>query len=175
MVVNLLGAEQNAYFYVAWMIAVLLFSIPGAVSQSLFVEGSHFDTDLEVNIRRSFRFIFLLLIPATVLLFLLGKWLLLAFGAGFPANALTLLWILVLSSIPLAVNSVYRTILRVTDRMRELMVLSGFTALAVLVGSYFLTAATGILGVGYAWLAAQGLISVYVVFAMRSRRHTRQA
>jgi O-antigen/teichoic acid export membrane protein len=175
MVVNLLGAEQNAYFYVAWMIAVLLFSIPGAVSQSLFVEGSHFGTDLGVNIRRSFRFIFLLLIPATVLLFLLGKWLLLAFGAGFPANALTLLWILVLSSIPLAVNSVYRTILRVTDRIGELMVLSGFTALAVLVGSYFLTAATGILGVGYAWLAAQGLVSVYVVFAMRSRRHTRQA
>ena len=175
MVVNLLGAEQNAYFYVAWMIAVLLFSIPGAVSQSLFVEGSHFEVDLGVNIRRSFRFIFLLLIPATVLLFLLGKWLLLAFGAGFPANALTLLWILVLSSIPLAVNSVYRTILRVTDRMRELMVLSGFTALAVLVGSYFLTAATGILGVGYAWLAAQGLVSVYVVFAMRSRQHTRQA
>ena len=62
-----------------------------------------------------------------------------------------------------------------TGRIGELMVLSGFTALAVLVGSYFLTAATGILGVGYAWLAAQGLVSVYVVFAMRSRRHTRQA
>jgi len=175
MIVNLLGAEQNAYFYVAWMIGVLLFSIPASVSQSLFVEGSHFEVDLGVNVRRSFRFIFLLLIPVTVLLFLLGKWLLLAFGAGFPANALTLLWVLVLSSIPLAVNSVYKTILRVTDRMRELMVLSGFTALVVLVGSYFLTAATGILGVGYAWLAAQVLVSVYVGFAMRSRRHTRRA
>jgi len=175
MVVNLLGAEQNAYFYVAWMLGVLLFSIPIAVSQSLFVEGSHFEAELGVNVRRSFRFIFLLLIPAAVLLFLLGKWLLLAFGAGFPANALTLLWVLVLSSIPLALNSVYRTILRVTDRMRELMVLSGFTALTVLVGSYFLTAAVGLLGVGYAWLAAQVLVSVYVVFAMKLRRHTRQA
>jgi len=175
MIVNLLGAEQNAYFYVAGMIAATLFSIPGAVSQSLFVEGSHFEADLGANIRRSFKFIFLLLVPTAVLLFLLGKWLLLAFGANFPANALTLLWILVLSSIPLAVNSVYQTILLVTDRMRELMVLSGFTALVVLVGSYFLTTATGIVGVGYATLAAHGLVSVYAVFAMRSRRHKRQA
>jgi len=175
MVVNLLGAEQNAYFYVAWMIAVLLFSIPMAVSQSLFAEGSHFEAALGVNVRRSFRFIFLLLIPAIVLLFLLGKWLLLAFGASFSANALTLLWILILSSIPLAVNSVYMSILRVRDRIRELVVLSGFIALTVLVGSYFMTAATGIVGVGYAWIAAQGLVSVYVAFAMRSRRHTRQA
>ncbi|MBA7592073.1 hypothetical protein ES708_34247 [subsurface metagenome] len=30
MVVNLLGAEQNAYFYVAWMIVGLLFAIPAA-------------------------------------------------------------------------------------------------------------------------------------------------
>ena len=42
MVVNLLGAEQNAYFYVAWVIGGLLFAIPAAVSRSLFAEGAHF-------------------------------------------------------------------------------------------------------------------------------------
>ena len=169
MFVNLLGPEQNAYFYVAWMIAGLLFSIPMATSQSLFAEGSHFEIALGVNVRRSFRLIFLLLIPAIILLLLLGKWLLLAFGASFTGDTWTLLWILALSSIPVAVNSVYMSILRVRDRIGELVALSGFIAVAVLAGSYFMTAATGIVGAGYAWIGAQGLVSVYVAFAARSR------
>ena len=167
MIVNILGAEQNAYFYVAWKIAALLFIIPGAVSQSLFAEGSHFEDQLGINVRRSYRFIFLLLIPAIVVLFLAGKWLLLAFGATYSANALMLLWILAISGIFVGVNSVYSSILRVRGRIKELVVISGFITLSVLVGSYFIVPITGIIGVGYAWLAAQGLVSVYVLLAMR--------
>jgi len=174
MIVNLLGAEQNAYFYVALMVAGLLFAIPGAVSQSLFAEGSHFEAPLGVNVRRSFRFIFLLLIPAIIVLLLAGKWLLLAFGATYSANALMLLWILALSSLFIGVNNVYFTILRVRGRIRELVALCGFIAFAVLVGSYFITPATGIIGVGYVWIAAQGLVSIYAALSMRSRYHKRR-
>lgn len=168
MLVNLLGAEQNAYFYIAWAIATLLFVIPGAVSTSLFAEGSHFEDELGANVRRSYRFVFLLLIPAIVLLLLLGKWLLLAFGAAYSANALMLLRILAVSGIFVGVNSVYYTILRVRGRIRELVALCGFITIAVLVGSYLITPTTGIIGVGYTWIAAQGLISVYVLLAMRA-------
>jgi len=41
MVLNVLGAEQAAYYYIAYAIAALLFMIPNAISMSLFVEGSH--------------------------------------------------------------------------------------------------------------------------------------
>jgi len=41
MVLNTLGAEQAAYYYIAFAIASLLFMIRNAVSMSLFVEGSH--------------------------------------------------------------------------------------------------------------------------------------
>lgn len=170
MVVNLLGAEQNAYFYVAWMIATVLFVIPGAVSQSLFAEGSHLEDDLGANVSRSYKFIFLLLIPAIILLLLLGKWLLLAFGATYSANALMLLRILALSGIFIGVNSVYYTILRVQHRIRELVALFSFITIAVLVGSYFIMPATGIIGVGYVLIAAQGLVSVYIAFNMRRRK-----
>jgi len=167
MVVNLVGGEQNAYFYVAWRIAGGLFTIPISVSQSLFAEGSHFEDKLGVNVRRSFKFIFLLLIPAIALLFLLGKWILLLFGASYSENALTLLWVLGLSSLFVGVNRVYATILRVQDRIRELVLISGFLTLAVLLGSYFTVPGTGITSVGYSWIAAQGVISVYVLFALR--------
>ena len=121
-----------------------------------------------MNVARSYKFIFLLLIPATVVLFLLGKWLLLLFGASYSANALMLLRILALSSLFVGINSVYYTILRVQGGIGELVAICGFVTLAVLLVSYFITQTTGIIGVGYFWIAAQGLVSVYVLFAMRS-------
>lgn len=175
MVVNVLGAEQNAYFYIAWAIASLLFVIPGAVSVSLFAEGSQFEDELGVNVRRSYRFIFLLLIPAVILLLLLGKWLLLAFGAGYSENGLMLLRILALSGIFIGINSVYGSILLIRRRIRELVIITGLTATAVLLISYLVMPITGIIGVGYALIGAQGLVSVYVAFAMRSRYYRRQA
>jgi len=168
MIVNLLGAEHNAYFYVAWMVANLLFAIPSAVSQSLFAEGSHFEDKLRVNVRSSFKLIFSLLIPALILLFLLGNWLLLLFGGSYSINGLMLLWILGLSSLLVGVNKVYNSILRVEGRIRELALISGFIAITVLLGSYFIIPTVGIVGSGYAWLAGQGMVSLYVLFAMRS-------
>jgi MatE. len=121
MVVNLLGAEQNAYFYIAWMIAGLLSAIPGAISQSLFAEGSHFEEKLRENVTKSLKFTFLLLVPAVVVLILLGKWLLLAFGQSYSLNGLHLLWILSISSLPLAINHIYSGIPRVKARLKELI------------------------------------------------------
>jgi hypothetical protein len=41
MILNVMGPEQNAYFYMSWMIAMVLGVIPGSLAQSLFAEGSH--------------------------------------------------------------------------------------------------------------------------------------
>jgi len=173
MVVNLLGAEQNAYFYVAWMIASLLFAIPIAVSQALFAEGSHFETELWVNVRKSFKFIFLLLVPAIILIVLLGKWLLFLFGGGYSTSGLFVLRILGVSSVFIGTNNIYATILRVSDRIKELVLILAFPAAAVLLGSYFVIPAIGIAGIGYIWLAAQGIVSIYAISAIRSRYRAR--
>jgi len=168
MIVNIMGAAHNAYFYVAWAIASLLFAIALAVSQSLFAEGSHFEGELRVNVRRSFKFIFSLLIPAVVLLYLLGNWLLSLFGESYATNGSVLLWNLGLSSLFIGVNSVYKSILRVKGRIKELVIISGSIAAAVLLGSYFVMPTTGTVGIGYVWLAVQGLVTLYVLFALRS-------
>ena len=163
MVVNLLGAEQNAYFYVAWMIASLLSAIPTSVSQSLFAEGSHFEDKLRENVTKSLKFTFLLLVPAVTVLILVGRWLLLAFGQSYSLNALPLLWILSLSSLPLAINHLYTSILRVKSRLKELMAIWGFIALAVLLVSYLIMPASGIMGIGCAWFGAQAAVAIYVL------------
>lgn len=170
LIVNRLGAEDNAYFYMSSMIAGLLFIIPGAVSTSLFAEGSHFEDQLERNVRRSYKFIFILLIPAVVLLLLCGKWLLMAFGPDYSENGLLLLRVLAISSIFTGINSVYTTILLVKRRLRELIALVGFTSVSLLIAIYFLTPTTGIVGVGYAMIAANGIVSAYVIIALRRLR-----
>ena len=169
MIVNILSGEQNAYFYVAWTIAAITFSIPGAASQSLFAEGAHFEDELSINARKALRFSLVLLVPVIILLVVLGKWLLLAFGSSYSSNGLTLLWILGGSSIFVGINSVYYTILQVQHRIRELLVLRGLITLVVLVTSAFVMRAIGIVGTGYAWLGAQALVSIYVALTIRWR------
>jgi len=163
MVVNLLAAEQNAYFYVGWMIAGLLFAIPVAVSQSLLAEGSHLEDKLKETVARSLKFTYLLLIPAVIVLILVGKWLLLAFGQSYSANALHLLWVLSLSALPAALSYIYTGILQVTGRIKGLVAVWGFIALGTLLASYLVMPITGIVGIGYAWLGAHTVVAIYVL------------
>jgi len=168
IVVNIAGAEQNAHFYVAWMIGGLLFAISTAVSQSLFAEGSHFEEELPLHAQRAFRFALLLLVPGIALVVLLGKWLLLLFGESYSSSALTLLQTLGFSSIFVGVNTVYFSMLLVRGQIGELTVLRALTAVAVLVASALAIPALGINGVGYVWIGIQGLVSIYVLLRVTS-------
>ncbi len=163
MVVNLINPESNAYFYVSMMLAGFLFAIPGAVSSSLFAEGSHFESKLKENTIRSLKFIALLLLPATIVMVFAGKWLLLLFGESYSVNALSLLQILAISSLPFAISSIYSTLLRVNNRIRELVLIWGLASIAVLVASYLLMPLYGIIGVGYAWLGTKSLLAIYAI------------
>lgn len=169
IVVNLLGAEQNAYFYVTWMIAALLFAIPAAVGQSLFAEGAHFEDELWGNVTKSLRFVFLILVPAVILVLLVGKWLLLLFGEGYSASGLLLLRVLSVSGLFVGVNNIYTTTLRVEDRIRELGFITGFITVVTLVGGYLIMPQTGMVGIGYIWLAVQVVVGIYATLMMRRR------
>jgi len=166
IVVNILGAEANAYFYVAWMIANLLFIIPTAVSQSLFAEGSHSDHMLRRNLIRSLKFTFLLLTLSVIVLLVVGKWLLLAFGQSYSLNALRLLRVLSFSSLPLAIGQIYGATLRVTGRLKELIAVQAFTSAVALVASYLLIPTVGIVGVGYVWIVVHGIVAVYAALIL---------
>lgn len=171
MVVNIIGAESNAYFYVAWMIAGTIFAIPTAISSSLFAEGSHFEDRLRENVIRSIKFNFLFLVPAVILLMLVGKWLLLAFGQSYSTNGWQLLQILAISSLPLSINLIYASTLRVTNRIKELIIFRGLIAIIVLLASYLIMPTSGIIGIGYAWLGAQGVVAIYVILIPRLGLH----
>lgn len=170
MIINLLGAETNAYFYIAWMAGLLLCTIPSATSMSLFAEGSYDEERLGGNVWRSLKLTFLILVPAVILVLIFADKLLLLFGSSYSENATTLLRIVALSAPFFAVNSIYLGMKRVERQLTVIIALASFTAIATLVPTYFLLPPMGINAAGIAWLAAQGIVALVIVASWLLRR-----
>ena len=163
MVVNLLGPAENAYFYIGWAIAGIVFMIPTAISLSMLAEAAHDENKLVLELKRGLQLIFLLLVPVIIILLLSGRFFLTFFGKAYSENTLQLLWILTVSAIPLSLNYLYITIRRVEKKMRSVIWLSAFIAVATLVSSYFLLQVMGIKGAGIGWLASQGTAALFTL------------
>jgi len=161
MVLNVLGAEQAAYYYIAFAIASLLFMIPNAISMSLFVEGSH-GKALKRTVVKSLVVIFSLLIPAAAVLYLCGGWVLGVVGAEYAAGGLGVLRVMVAASLFVGVNSVYFAIKRVQKDVKGLVVLSGLVFGLVVGFGYVFMTMFGVVWVGYAWVVGNGVGSVCV-------------
>ena len=166
MVVNVLGAEQNAYFFIAWAVSGLLLVIPSATSRSLLAEGSYGE-DLRFNALRAIKFISLLLLPAITFIFLFGDYLLLIFGKQYAENSLKVLRILALASIPYSVNVLYASIKRIRKEIKPLIYLYAGISILTIATSYLLMQNMGIIGVGIAWVLANVLVAVFIVFSLR--------
>jgi O-antigen/teichoic acid export membrane protein len=167
VVLNILGPEQNAYFYVALMISGLLSAIPMASSNSLFAEGSHFEDELWINLRKTLRFNYLLLIPSILMLFFLSSLLLSLFGANYSASASSLLKILAISNIFNGINFVYFTVLKIKSKLKEMVLIYSFISLATVIGSYFAAKQIGLMGIGYVQFTVSFFTSIYVLHRLR--------
>ena len=163
MVVNLLGAESNAYFYIGWAVSNVIVMIPQSVTTSLLAEGSYDEANLKTHILRSLKIIFLLLVPAVVAVLLLADKLLWLFGTQYSASATELVRIMTLAVLPLAVNILYLNIKRVQKDLKMIVGMPAFIAVISIVLALILLPRIGFNGVGIAWLAAQACCAVVIV------------
>ncbi|MEK6918363.1 MAG: archaeosortase/exosortase family protein [Nanoarchaeota archaeon] len=164
LILNKLGAENSAYYYMSMMIATLLFVIPSATSSSLFAEGSYNEKHLKIQIKKAVKIIALLLIPAILITIFFGKYILLLFGQAYSSEGFRFLQMLALSGIFMGINSIFGTLLRVKKKIKSLIVISIFNAVLILGLSYlFMGRNLGLLGIGYAWMIGQGIVSVVYV------------
>lgn len=170
MVLNMIGAEHNAYYFIGWSVASMLFSIPLAASFSLFTEGSYNEKKLLSEIKRSLKLILVLLVPAIIMLVIFGDTVLSFFGAAYFENGAKLLQILVFSTVPLSINYIYYGIKRVEMKMKSALLLSAFIAFTTLGLAYILLPQMGILGAGVAWLSSHTVAAIAVTYDLL-RRH----
>lgn len=163
LVVNMLGSEVNAYFYISWAMASLLFAIPLSAATSLFAEGSHQEGYLARDALRSLKLILVLLLPAIAVMVVAGDKLLLLFGKEYSLNGAKLLWVLALSAIPFSVNTLYLGIARVRKRLRDIILVAVAMTTGTLGLSYFLIPHLGISGPGAGWLVSQSVVAIVVL------------
>ncbi len=165
MVLNILGSEETAHYYIAFSIASLLPMIPTASSTSLFVEGSHGE-GLKKGTIKSLRAVFFLLTPAAIILYFAAGWLLGTIGKDYAESGLLLLKIMIFSSFFNAVCLIYFSIMKIQKDVKGLVFLSGFI-FSLLIGlGYVFMLWFGVAGIGYAYLASYGAGAVIVGIRM---------
>ncbi len=163
IVIGALGPEENAYFYVAWAIATIVFFIPQSLAQSLLAEGAHHRRRLRHDIRRAIVFSFGLLLPVTILVWLLGEQLLLAFGANYSERSFQVLRVLMLASLPLSVTRPFFSVLRIRGHLRELLAWRIALTLVLLGMSYMLLPAFGLEVIGWIWLTVHSIFALATI------------
>ncbi|MBN2109633.1 MAG: oligosaccharide flippase family protein [Methanosarcinaceae archaeon] len=161
LILGLIGKEEAALYYIAYSISELIWIAPMSMSTSLFIEGSY-GQNLERNLRRSARAVFILLIPSMIFIYLSGESILRIFGEDYTGS-LSLLHVLVLSSFFVALHGFFVTILNLHMRINDLvrMNLIRFSMLTGL--SYILIIRYGITGFGYAWMVTYMVLALIII------------
>ncbi len=173
MVLNTLGAEETAHYYVAFAITSLLFMIPRAVSTSLFVEGSHGEA-LKKTALKSIFAVFLILTPAVIVVYFFGELVLELVGKDYAVGGLAVLRLMALSSFFVGICEINSSIKRIQKDMKGLILL-GVLIFALLLGlSYAFIPKLGLLGLGYAWMISYGVSGLVVGLFFKSGGPPRQ-
>ena len=166
IVIGVLGAVQNAYFYIAWAIGNVLLIVPASISYSLLAEGSYDNDRLTKDTTRSLKLIYSFLLPVVVIIMLFGDKLLGVFGLEYSQNSLTLLYVLCVSSLPFALNNIYFSVKRVLKQMWWVVGMSISIVFVTIALSLYLMPIYGINGVGYAWLIAHSLAAIIHLYLL---------
>lgn len=158
LVINVLGPESGAYFFVAWAIASGLLTLAAAASPALLAEGANRPQMMSVLAGKSLKSGLLL---ATILALLAAavSWPLLSFyGHDYAKNARDLLIVLLVSILPSAILAIYLSVLRVRDQLHSLLFLTAASMASGLLLAYFMMQGFGLIGAGLGWLLSRLLM-----------------
>jgi O-antigen/teichoic acid export membrane protein len=155
VIVELLGAEANARFYISWMVANLLFVVPTAVSTSAFARAAN---QAVVDDRQFWRAMWRTLLgiaPVAAVIIVPAQFLLRAFGAEYAAAGSTVFLCLVGSILPYSVNTFVIAYHRIHQHTGRVLWVSGAITLVCVVLSIGLGVRMGLAGIGLGWLGGQ--------------------
>lgn len=162
IVVNRLGAANAGYYYLAFMVANLLYTVAYSVSQSLFAEGSYEDQPLGPLIRRSGKILAAIVIPATIVLAVGAKWLLFVFGKNYSHEATQTLIFLALAAPAVTLYAASTVVMRIRREIGQLIVANVIYA-GLIIGLATQFAHRGLQWVALAWLTGHLLTGVVCI------------
>lgn len=161
MVLKMLGEAEAAKYYIAFALGNIALIIPNSIGSSLFVEGSH-GVDLKSCVLRAGCAVIVLLIPTVMLIIHFGDSLLILINDEY-LEAFDLLKVMALSSVIVAVYSLYIPIQNVRMKVGNLVTLNAIRCILLLLSSYVFIQTYGILGVGYGWMVTYCIVSLLII------------
>jgi O-antigen/teichoic acid export membrane protein len=174
MVLNILGPESTAYYYVAFRVGSAVLTIATFVGMSLLVEGSYDPGKLRQNVLRATRFSFLLLVPALLVIFLLGDKLLSLFGGDYSEQALIVVWLISAASLPHIVTEFFISVRRVQLRVKAVVLVAWAILILNIAFAWPSIVHLGLAGSGLGWLASYSAVAATIMALMGGRRLARR-
>jgi O-antigen/teichoic acid export membrane protein len=162
LVVHLLGPAEGAYLLPAQTIFAAMTLLSSAITSSLVVEGAKDSARAHRFARSVLRRIGATALPAAVLLALAAPWVLELFGPQYREHATLLLQLLMLSTFPRVVVSLYVTKMRLDSRTGALAVMQIVQAVAIVGGTAALAGPLGLVAVGWSALVTEVVLAVVV-------------
>jgi O-antigen/teichoic acid export membrane protein len=150
IVLDRLGAQTAAYYFVAFQMATLLYAAVYSVESAFLAEGSQARADLRAVGRRSLRLVVTLFLPGGIVLALAARWALLAFGAKYSQHGTASLELFAVAVIPIAACNWSWTVLRLSGKLVALVVGNAVYAGAVC-GLAWILADHGLTALTAAW------------------------
>ncbi|QHN43070.1 oligosaccharide flippase family protein [Candidatus Mycosynbacter amalyticus] len=156
-----LGAASTAYYYMAFNIVTIIFTVAYSAMQSAFAESAHDETKLRQNVLQGIKSSLFFTIPAIAGCLMLGSHVLGVFGHAYAQAATPLLWIMGLSAVAVTLYSALGAVLKIAHDTTSFIATNVAYVLVIVVGSYLLMPQYGLLGIGYAWFAGN-IIAIIV-------------
>jgi O-antigen/teichoic acid export membrane protein len=164
IVLDRLGAEPAAYYFVAFQMAALLYAAVYAVESAFLAEGSQAQANWRAIRRRSRRLAIQLFVPGCLVLAVAARWVLLAFGPAYSQHGTTSLELLAVAVLPIAACNWSWTVLRITARLGLLVFSCGIYAVSIC-GLAWVLAAHGLTAMAVAWPAGATLGAIVATAA----------
>lgn len=153
----ILGSEQAAYFYAALSLAGAVFFLPLSLSTALFASGARDSRTFLMEFRKTIRYSLLASLGASVMVALVGRYILHIFGAAYSDNGYIPLILLCLGGMGLIVKDHHVALARVTGDVGREALLVWTLTIAEVVCAVIGATRGGLPGLALGWLAAVGL------------------
>lgn len=155
-----LGAAQNAYYSLAWVMTTPLYLVSANTASSLVVAVVNERSRLREYTQRVFVQTARLVVPGALVLAIAAPYFLHLFGSAYAEQGTTPLRLMALSSIPAMVTALYTGVWRAENRLSRLVWVRSVLNTSLVLLSLALLHSYGIRGAAFAWLVVQTAVAV---------------
>jgi O-antigen/teichoic acid export membrane protein len=163
LIVALLGAGANAYFFIPYTMVGAFNMLFFAAGTSLVVEGALAEERLRAMAGRIARRFALMVVPGTAVMIAAAPLILLPFGEDYVRESSSVLRLLACGCVFYAVLALYVAVARVQGRSSGILAVEVLKLPLLLGGAVALSGPFGIDGVALAWLGSVAMVALAVM------------